>query len=192
MDRAWVSPEGNLYASLLLSDPSPFEHAPELAFVAALALRDAIVAEAPTLASRLKFKWPNDLLLAGEKCAGILIEGETAPDKSVSVVIGIGVNCVSHPPTRARSPGDRSESARRRYHPATIAAPAVGDDVPAPWAMGRRQEFCRDPRRLARRRGRYRRGHRRSQRRRPKSMAGLPASIASGRLILEFPDGGIE
>jgi BirA family biotin operon repressor/biotin-[acetyl-CoA-carboxylase] ligase len=102
--RAWISPPGNLYASLLLSDPSPFEHAPQLAFVAALALRDAIVAEAAALTPQLAFKWPNDLLLAGDKCAGILIEGEAAVDgeetqapKRLTVIVGIGVNCTSHP-----------------------------------------------------------------------------------------------
>jgi BirA family biotin operon repressor/biotin-[acetyl-CoA-carboxylase] ligase len=98
MDRSWVSPEGNLYASLLLCDPAPFERAPELAFVAAVALRDAIVAAAPALARQMCFKWPNDLLLAGEKCAGILIEGDIEADKTVTVVIGIGVNCTRHPP----------------------------------------------------------------------------------------------
>jgi BirA family transcriptional regulator, biotin operon repressor / biotin---[acetyl-CoA-carboxylase] ligase len=98
MDRTWASPQGNLYASLLLCDASPVERAPELAFVAALALRDAIVAEAPALAGELGFKWPNDLLLAGEKCAGILIEGDVDTDKSVSAVIGIGANCTTHPP----------------------------------------------------------------------------------------------
>jgi len=101
--RPWISPPGNLYASLLLSDPSPFDRAPELAFVAALALRDAIIAEATALAPQLRFKWPNDLLLSAKKCAGILIEGEVGmerekgPNKRVAVVIGIGVNCVSHP-----------------------------------------------------------------------------------------------
>jgi BirA family transcriptional regulator, biotin operon repressor / biotin---[acetyl-CoA-carboxylase] ligase len=99
--RVWTSPPGNLYASLLLRDPSAFEDAPQLAFVAALALRDAVVLEAKTLAPQLKFKWPNDLLLAERKCAGILIEGEaTHDDKAVKrliVVIGVGVNCISHP-----------------------------------------------------------------------------------------------
>src|ERR1700740_175170 len=66
MDRPWVSPVGNLYTSLLLSKPSSFEHSSELAFVAALALRDAVIAEEPVLAPQLRFKWPNDLLLAGE------------------------------------------------------------------------------------------------------------------------------
>lgn len=105
--RNWVSPPGNLYASLLLTDPAPFERAPELAFVAALALRDAIAAGAPALEAKLGFKWPNDLLLGAEKCAGILIEGET-PNAAAAgsgarlmVVIGIGVNCISHPTTDA-------------------------------------------------------------------------------------------
>jgi len=104
--RVWISPPGNLYASLLLRDPSAFEDAPQLALVAALALRDAVALEAKTLeantlASRLKLKWPNDLLLDGRKCAGILIEGEAPPGAKPHnrfiVVIGIGVNCTRHP-----------------------------------------------------------------------------------------------
>jgi BirA family transcriptional regulator, biotin operon repressor / biotin---[acetyl-CoA-carboxylase] ligase len=100
--RKWISPPGNLYASLAIVEPSPINRAPELAFVAALAVRDAVVAEAPALASQLTFKWPNDLLLADRKCAGILIEGEVPLDhqdeaRALTVVIGIGVNCVSHP-----------------------------------------------------------------------------------------------
>ena len=108
MGRFWTSPPGNLHASLLVFDPSPIERAPELAFVSALAVRDAIIAEAPTLAPRLGFKWPNDLLLAGEKCAGILIEGDNelsdndvadnALPMALTAVIGIGVNCAHHPP----------------------------------------------------------------------------------------------
>jgi BirA family biotin operon repressor/biotin-[acetyl-CoA-carboxylase] ligase len=99
--RSWISPPGNLYASLLLSDPSPFERAPQLAFVAALALRDAVALEARPLAAQLNFKWPNDLLLSKCKCAGILIEGEATPERDARkrfiVVIGVGVNCSSHP-----------------------------------------------------------------------------------------------
>ena len=92
---AWVSPQGNLYASLLLSAPSPKALAPQLAFVAALALHDALCECASPLGSRFKVKWPNDLLLGAEKLAGILIEGESGD--AFPVVIGFGVNCVSHP-----------------------------------------------------------------------------------------------
>ena len=90
--RAWVSEPGNLYASLLLTDVGPPEHAAELSFVAALATHDAIAGRIPGLSNRLKLKWPNDLLIDRNKCAGILIEGEGA-----AVTIGLGVNCVSHP-----------------------------------------------------------------------------------------------
>ena len=90
--RVWISEPGNLYATLLVSEPSPPEHAAQLSFVAALGLHDAVSGRVPGLASRLKLKWPNDLLIDRNKLAGILIEAE-----GLTVVIGIGVNCVHHP-----------------------------------------------------------------------------------------------
>jgi BirA family biotin operon repressor/biotin-[acetyl-CoA-carboxylase] ligase len=92
----WVSPPGNLYATLLLTDPAPPECAPELSFVTALALHDAILERAPALHAVLALKWPNDILCGGAKLAGILIEGERAAD-ALAVAIGIGVNCQNHP-----------------------------------------------------------------------------------------------
>src|SRR5437667_6278008 len=74
--RTWISEAGNLHATLLLTDPAPPEHWPELAFVAALAIHDAVVELAPELKPQLAIKWPNDLLLDGAKFSGILIEGE--------------------------------------------------------------------------------------------------------------------
>jgi BirA family biotin operon repressor/biotin-[acetyl-CoA-carboxylase] ligase len=93
--KAWASPAGNLYATLLLSEPATPAIAPQLAFVAGLAVRDAIVAVAPERARDLRFKWPNDVLLDGKKLAGVLIEAENVP--VFASAIGIGVNCVSHP-----------------------------------------------------------------------------------------------
>src|SRR5262245_4916513 len=40
--RAWVSEPGNLYATLLVTDPSPPSRAAGLSFVAALAVIDAL------------------------------------------------------------------------------------------------------------------------------------------------------
>jgi BirA family transcriptional regulator, biotin operon repressor / biotin---[acetyl-CoA-carboxylase] ligase len=91
---AWVSPPGNLYATLLLTDPAPPAAAPELGFVAGVALHDAVAGCVPEGALRLK--WPNDILCRGRKLAGILIEGEGAP---LAVAVGIGVNCRHHPTT---------------------------------------------------------------------------------------------
>jgi BirA family biotin operon repressor/biotin-[acetyl-CoA-carboxylase] ligase len=93
--RTWASAAGNLYASLLLTDPSLPDLAPQLSFVAALALHDAIVEVAAGIEPRLSLKWPNDVLCGDKKVAGILVEGEGT--RPFSVVIGIGVNCGQHP-----------------------------------------------------------------------------------------------
>jgi BirA family biotin operon repressor/biotin-[acetyl-CoA-carboxylase] ligase len=92
----WVSPSGNLYATLLLTDPAPPECAAQSSFVSALAVHDAIVAGAPHLREAAKLKWPNDVLCDGSKLAGILIEGEQAVH-GLAVAIGIGVNVRHHP-----------------------------------------------------------------------------------------------
>jgi BirA family biotin operon repressor/biotin-[acetyl-CoA-carboxylase] ligase len=101
--RAWISEPGNLYATLLLSEPAPPPRAPELAFVAAVAVYDAVAEAAPVLRSRLMLKWPNDLLCDGAKVAGILIEGEGS-----AVVVGIGINCKHHPAGTAHPATDLS------------------------------------------------------------------------------------
>jgi BirA family biotin operon repressor/biotin-[acetyl-CoA-carboxylase] ligase len=94
--NAWISVPGNFYATLLLCDPAAPKNAPELSFVAALAVHDAIVDRAAALREKLALKWPNDVLYDGQKLAGILIEGEGA-GTGLAVAIGIGVNCMHHP-----------------------------------------------------------------------------------------------
>ena len=94
--NAWISVPGNFYATLLLCDPAAPESAPQLSFVAALAVHDAIVDRAAALREKLALKWPNDILCGGQKLAGILIEGEGVGTR-LAVAIGIGVNCMHHP-----------------------------------------------------------------------------------------------
>jgi BirA family transcriptional regulator, biotin operon repressor / biotin---[acetyl-CoA-carboxylase] ligase len=103
--RVWVSEPGNLYASLLLTDAAPAAHLPELCFVVALAVRDAVAAVAPKRASSLRLKWPNDLLFDGAKISGILIEAESIGASTVTVA-GIGVNCAHHPADTAHPATD--------------------------------------------------------------------------------------
>jgi BirA family biotin operon repressor/biotin-[acetyl-CoA-carboxylase] ligase len=94
--RDWVSPEGNLYVSVLLRPPVALEEAGQLTFVAALSTADALAAVAPAVPTALK--WPNDVLARGRKIAGILLESEPAPDFAAAwVVVGVGVNLASHP-----------------------------------------------------------------------------------------------
>lgn len=96
--RQWSSPPGNLYASLLLIDPCDMPSAPQLGFVAGLALHEAVEAVTGIGAPRLALKWPNDLLLDGAKVSGLLLEGHRLqPDGLFAIVIGFGVNVAFAP-----------------------------------------------------------------------------------------------
>ena len=97
--RTWISPPGNIYASFLFAAPENKTTAPEIGFVAAVAVSDAI-ADLPrhnTAPPPLQCKWPNDVLLEGEKVCGILPEMVTDPDGHSWVVLGIGINRNSIP-----------------------------------------------------------------------------------------------
>lgn len=94
--RNWVSPAGNLFASVLLIDPGPRDRIGELPLVAAVALAEA-VDRAVGAFGLARLKWPNDLLVGGAKLSGILLEAEPLGDGRLAVVCGFGVNCASHP-----------------------------------------------------------------------------------------------
>jgi BirA family biotin operon repressor/biotin-[acetyl-CoA-carboxylase] ligase len=96
--RAWASPPGNLYASLLLVEPCPPALAPQLGFVAGVATHEAVSELTGIAAPRLALKWPNDLILDGGKLAGLLLEGQfVQPGGTFCVAVGIGVNVAAAP-----------------------------------------------------------------------------------------------
>lgn len=89
--RRWLSPPHlNLLFSVLLRPAERAEVArwPELTFCAALAVAET--AEAAT-GRAARIKWPNDVLLAGRKVAGILLEAHQRQTPGF-VVVGIGLN----------------------------------------------------------------------------------------------------
>lgn len=90
--HSWSSPPGvALYASLLLRPTLPPETVPLVTMACGVGLADA-VRSATGLPARLK--WPNDVLVNGRKCAGILCERSDG-----AVVCGFGLN-VNTPPER--------------------------------------------------------------------------------------------
>ena len=95
--REWVSPIGNLYLSLLLRPSCQAMQLGQLSLVTGLAVFDAAarVIDDPAL---LQLKWPNDVILDGKKCAGLLLESDINASGGVrSCVVGVGVNLVSAP-----------------------------------------------------------------------------------------------
>jgi BirA family biotin operon repressor/biotin-[acetyl-CoA-carboxylase] ligase len=113
--RVWTSEPGNLFASLLLIDPSPLARAPELGFVTSLALALAL-RQLLGGAKDLKIKWPNDILHDGAKLAGVLLES-VALSRGFACVAGIGVNCRSHPEGTLYPATDLSSAAGRDIAP---------------------------------------------------------------------------
>ncbi|MCT4656072.1 MAG: biotin--[acetyl-CoA-carboxylase] ligase [Cohaesibacter sp.] len=96
--RAWVSKSGNLYASLLLVNPAPQSDVSQLPLVIATAAHRAVSDSlAPDMRAQVSIKWPNDLLMGDQKISGILLEGSNRGEGDQIVVIGIGINCRTHP-----------------------------------------------------------------------------------------------
>ena len=85
--RTWVSQPGNLYFSIVFY-PSP-EELPFIGAVAGVALVRAI---RRTAGLDPRLKWPNDVMIAGKKTAGILIESVVEGPSVKYAILGIGVN----------------------------------------------------------------------------------------------------
>ncbi|MDP3490114.1 MAG: biotin--[acetyl-CoA-carboxylase] ligase [Phenylobacterium sp.] len=98
--RAWETGVGNLAATLLMTTDRPAAEAAQLSFVAALAAAD--LADTCLPPGLVSVKWPNDLLIAGRKAAGILVESGARLDGRLWLAVGIGINLVSGPEAAER------------------------------------------------------------------------------------------
>ncbi|MDZ7746168.1 MAG: biotin--[acetyl-CoA-carboxylase] ligase [Halobacteriales archaeon] len=88
LDREWSSPDGGIYASLLVRPDLPPAQAPIYTLAAAVAVADAARAAGVDAG----IKWPNDVEVDDRKLAGILTEMEGEADRVSWLVAGIGVN----------------------------------------------------------------------------------------------------
>lgn len=88
----WRQRDGDFSATFLFRPTGKPEVLPQLSFVAALAVADAISRFAPK--AQLSIKWPNDVLSDGAKIAGVLLELVASPPL---IALGVGVNIVSSP-----------------------------------------------------------------------------------------------
>ncbi|HUP49560.1 MAG TPA: biotin--[acetyl-CoA-carboxylase] ligase [Thermoanaerobaculia bacterium] len=117
--RSWSSPRGKgIYATILLTRTAEQMGLIPLSMATVVA---RYLIEVFQIAARIK--WPNDILLAGRKIAGILIEGRVQEGRAY-LAIGIGVNLEPVPDEQRPNAISVRELAPRDYHgvdPATIA-----------------------------------------------------------------------
>jgi BirA family biotin operon repressor/biotin-[acetyl-CoA-carboxylase] ligase len=87
-ERSWDMERGkNLPFTILLRYSRIEDIPPAITLRAGLAVALAVEDFAPALSGRVRIKWPNDVLIAGKKLAGILAEADGG-----NVHIGSGVN----------------------------------------------------------------------------------------------------
>jgi BirA family biotin operon repressor/biotin-[acetyl-CoA-carboxylase] ligase len=101
--HGWTSPPGNLYMSVLLRPALPPARLTLVPLACGLGVADALAG----LGVEVRLKWPNDVLAAGRKLAGLLCEATNDAGAS-AVVVGIGVNVAADP---ARSAPELATSA---------------------------------------------------------------------------------
>lgn len=107
MGRRWHSEQGNLYFSIVLKPGRSLVDIAQLSFLASIAVGESI---SPLIGSngKVTYKWPNDILVNGQKICGILLETESTPSDQdhPSVIIGVGVN-IAHSPEFVLYPATR-------------------------------------------------------------------------------------
>jgi BirA family biotin operon repressor/biotin-[acetyl-CoA-carboxylase] ligase len=125
--RAWASPSGGLYFSAVLRPPLPLAEVPPLTLAIGIAVCDA----ARAFGAEAQLKWPNDVLVAGKKLAGVLVETQSQGGRLDSVIVGIGVNLASVPAEvahRAASLHLRDAADRERFITELVAQVEVWTD----------------------------------------------------------------
>ena len=97
--RQWISPHAqNIYCTLGLVKSLPAQQLGLLSIVTGLALCRALIA---TCGISPELKWPNDLLVDGQKLGGILIETRPRAEDEYFLAVGIGLNVMLDEATRA-------------------------------------------------------------------------------------------
>ncbi len=92
LNRSWYSPFGkNIYFSMRYPFQKDLSELSGLSLVVALSVAHTLNTIIG-FQEKIKLKWPNDVIVQGEKMAGILIEIQAESNGFSQVVIGIGIN----------------------------------------------------------------------------------------------------
>ena len=99
MTRTWLSEPGGLYFSVVLK-PAQLTHLANLTQLMALSVC-GILRE---IGAPAQLKWPNDVLVNGQKICGILSEAVTSAKEFDALILGVGINVAQTDLSRAGQP----------------------------------------------------------------------------------------
>jgi len=89
LGRKWFSPAGGIWLSIILFPQLPPSYIPRITLMTAVAIVKAIKIRTQI---KSQIKWPNDILIQGEKVCGILTEMSAELDIINWIVVGVGIN----------------------------------------------------------------------------------------------------
>lgn len=90
----WLSQPGGVYLSLMLEPDWPAERSAQLT----LATAWGIASQFRHLGIPAQIKWPNDIVVNGQKLGGILSESKSERGLITKAVIGVGINVYNSVP----------------------------------------------------------------------------------------------
>lgn len=89
LGRAWVSPAGGIWATILLKPKIPLDHLFMITMAGSIAIARAIRKEYDISAL---IKWPNDIFIGDKKVAGLLLELAAEADTVHYALLGLGID----------------------------------------------------------------------------------------------------
>ncbi len=100
--RSWESGVGNVALSVLLRPAITPAQSGMFPLLAGVAVVQAI-GEALPAGVKAMLKWPNDVLIEGAKCAGLLVDAAPLGNRVDWLVIGMGINVAFAPVVAGRA-----------------------------------------------------------------------------------------
>ncbi len=89
MGRAWVSPSGGIWITIVLTPQIPIDHLFMLTLAASVSVA-RVLRKMFDIGALIK--WPNDIIIGDKKVAGILLELGADGDKVRYCLVGIGID----------------------------------------------------------------------------------------------------
>ncbi len=89
MGRAWVSPSGGIWITIVLKPHIPIDHVFMITMAGSVAVARAIRKE---FSLGAVIKWPNDIFIGNKKVAGLLLELAAEADTVHYCLLGMGID----------------------------------------------------------------------------------------------------